>query len=128
MPRSTRINLFPNHHHHGLNWVSKEGSDSGFGGQAWVSLKMTNNLPVGIYTVVFELFSGISGSSVSVTQLIMKHSYNKFMEMLIIKLLLLLMITKLHIVKLSFNSIQMDNLERLLFKSDITDPVTTILL
>ena len=69
LPRSTRINLFPNHHHHGLNWVTKEGSDSGFGGQAWVSLKMTNNLPVGIYTVVFELFSGISGISGSVTQL-----------------------------------------------------------
>ena len=30
---------------------------------------MTNNLPVGIYTVVFELFSGISGISGSVTQL-----------------------------------------------------------
>ena len=69
MPRSTRINLFPNHHHHGLNWVKKEGSDSGFNGQAWVSLKMTNNLPFGIYTVVFELFSGISGISGSVTQL-----------------------------------------------------------
>ena len=69
VPRSTRIKLFPNHHHHGLNWVKKEGSDSGFNGQAWVSLKMTNNLPVGIYTVVFELFSGISGISGSVTQL-----------------------------------------------------------
>ena len=69
LPRSTRINLFPNHHHHGLNWVKKEGSDSGFNGEAWVSLKMTNNLPFGIYTVVFELFSGISGISGSVTQL-----------------------------------------------------------
>ena len=69
LPRSTRINLFPNHHHHGLNWVKKEGSDSGFNGQAWVSLKMANNLPFGIYTVVFELFSGISGISGSVTQL-----------------------------------------------------------
>ena len=69
VPRSTRIKLFPNHHHHGLNWVTKKGSDSGFNGQAWVSLKMTNNLPVGIYTVVFELFSGISGISGSVTQL-----------------------------------------------------------
>ena len=69
LPRSTRINLFPNHHHHGLNWVKKEGSDSEFNGEAWVSLKMTNNLPFGIYTVVFELFSGISGISGSVTQL-----------------------------------------------------------
>ena len=69
VPRSTRIKLFSNHNHHSLNWVPKEGSDSGFGGQAWVSLKMTNNLPVGIYTVVFELFSGISDSSGGVTQL-----------------------------------------------------------
>ena len=69
VPRSTRIKLFSNHNHHGLNWVPKEGSDSGFGGQVWVSLKMTNNLPVGIYTVVFELFSGISDSSGGVTQL-----------------------------------------------------------
>ena len=67
--RSTRIKPFSNHNHHGLNWVPKEGSDSGFGGQAWVSLKMTNNLPVGIYTVVFELFSGISNSSGGATQL-----------------------------------------------------------
>ena len=60
VPRSTRINQFPNHHHHGLNWVKKEGSDLGFGGQAWVSLKMTNNLAAGDYTVVFETFSAIS--------------------------------------------------------------------
>ena len=65
LPRSTRINLFPNHHHHGLNWVKKEGSDSGFNGQAWVSLKMTNNLPVGIYTVVFETFSAISAGNIT---------------------------------------------------------------
>ena len=69
LPRSTQIKLFPNHTHHGLNWAPKEGSDSGFGAQAWVSLKMTNNLPVGIYTVVFELFSGISDGSGGVTQL-----------------------------------------------------------
>ena len=64
----SNINV-PNHGHHDLYVAKKEGSDSGFIGQAWVSLKMTNNLPVGIYTVVFELFSGISGISGSVTQL-----------------------------------------------------------
>ena len=70
VPQSTKIKLGSNHNHHGLNWISKEGSDSGYGGgQAWVSLKMTNNLPVGNYTVVFELFSGISDSSGGVTQL-----------------------------------------------------------
>ena len=65
MPQSTRIKLFSNHNHHGLNWVKKEGSDSGFGGQAWVSLKMTNNLAAGVYTVVFETFSAISGGNVT---------------------------------------------------------------
>ena len=34
-----------------------EGSNTGFGGQAWSSLKMTNTLERGIYTVVFETFS-----------------------------------------------------------------------
>ena len=126
LPRSTRIKLFSNHTHHGLNWAPKEGSDSGFGGQAWVSLKMTNNLPVGIYTVVFELFSGISDSSGGVTQLnnetllqqvhgdanykiiTFSHDYQTTHSKAVIQ----------------FNS----KLERLLFKSDITDPVTTILL
>ena len=65
VPRSTRIKLFSNHNHHGLNWVKKEGSDSGFGGQAWVSLKMTNNLAAGVYTVVFETFSTISADNVT---------------------------------------------------------------
>ena len=65
LPRSTRINPFPNHNHHGLNWVKKKGSDSGFGGQAWVSLKMTNNLAAGVYTVVFETFSAISAGYVT---------------------------------------------------------------
>ena len=31
-------------------------TNDGFGGQAWFKLKMTNNLPTGIYTVVFEIF------------------------------------------------------------------------
>ena len=65
VPRSTRINPFPNHHHHGLNWVKKEGSDSGFNAQAWVSLKMTNNLAAGVYTVVFETFSAISAGNIT---------------------------------------------------------------
>ena len=34
-----------------------EGRDTGFGGEAWSSLKMTNTLERGIYTVVFETFS-----------------------------------------------------------------------
>ena len=69
VPQSTIINIFPNHHHHGLNWVKKEGFDLGFGGQAWVSLKMTNNLAAGVYTAVFETFTAIYDiSTISVTQ------------------------------------------------------------
>ena len=42
-----------------------EGRDTGFNGEAWSSLKMTNTLERGIYTVVFETFSfgPLSGSS-----------------------------------------------------------------
>ena len=40
------------------------GRDTGFGGEAWSSLKMTNTLGRGIYTIVFETFSfAISGPS-----------------------------------------------------------------
>ena len=63
------IQINSNHNHHGLYWVSKEGYDSGFGGQAWASIKMTNNLPTGVYIVVFETFAVISNSSGGVTQL-----------------------------------------------------------
>ena len=34
-----------------------EGRDTGFNGESWSSLKMTNTLERGIYTVVFETFS-----------------------------------------------------------------------
>ena len=59
VPQSNTIKIDSNHNHHGLNWIVKEGLDSGFGGQAWVSLKMTNNLAAGVYTVVFETFAAI---------------------------------------------------------------------
>ena len=59
VPQSNTIKIDSNHNHHGLNWIAIEGSDSGFGGQAWVSLKMTNNLAAGVYTAVFETFSAI---------------------------------------------------------------------
>ena len=68
----TKSNLSPffGHNHHGLYRIRKEGSDPGFNGEAWVSLKMTNYLAVGIYTVVFETFSGTSFLSPSnITQL-----------------------------------------------------------
>ena len=42
-----------------------EGRDSGFGGEAWSSVRMTSTLGRGIYTVLFETFSfgPLSGSS-----------------------------------------------------------------
>ena len=59
----------PNHNHHDLLIIKKEGSDPGFGGEAWVSLKMTNYLAAGVYTVVFETFSDNFGSPSNITTL-----------------------------------------------------------
>ena len=36
-----------------------DGTDDGFGGEAWFDLKMTNTLESGTYTVVFEIFPTI---------------------------------------------------------------------
>ena len=66
--KQRNINI-PNHNHHDLLIVKKEGSDTGFGGEPWVSLKMTNNLAVGVYTVVFETFSANIGSPSNITTL-----------------------------------------------------------
>ena len=52
-----------NHNHLDLYIVSKVSSNNDFGGQAWVSLKMTNTLKAGLYTVVFETFAALLGSS-----------------------------------------------------------------
>ena len=56
-------NAIPNHNHLDLYIASKVSSNNGFGGQAWVSLRMTNTLKTGLYTVVFETFAGPLGSS-----------------------------------------------------------------
>ena len=55
----------PGHLHLDLYDVGAiEGRDTGCNGEAWSSLKMTNTLGRGIYTVVFEIFSvGPLGSS-----------------------------------------------------------------
>ena len=45
------------HQHLDLYFVGIEGRDSGSGGEAWSSPRMTNTLERGIYTVVFETFS-----------------------------------------------------------------------
>ena len=59
IPHSQLIDPFPNHKHHGLYSIKKEGYNSDFGGQAWVSLRMTNTLASGTHTVLFESFSAI---------------------------------------------------------------------
>jgi len=60
------INI-PNHNHHDLLIVKKESSSTGFGDYAQVSLKMTNNLPAGTYTAVFETFSADVSSPNDIT-------------------------------------------------------------
>ena len=52
-----------NHNHLDLYIVRKVSSNNGFGGQAWASLKMTNTLKAGLYTVVFETFAALFDSS-----------------------------------------------------------------
>ena len=56
-------NAIPNHNHLDLYIASKVSSNNGFGGQAWVNLRMTNTLKASLYTVVFETFAGLLGSS-----------------------------------------------------------------
>ena len=63
VPQSSQLTVAPNRNHHGLYYISKESSNNGFGGQAWVSLKMTNTLSAGFYTVVFETFAGLKNGN-----------------------------------------------------------------
>jgi len=63
----SNINV-PNHSHHDLFIVRKEGSSPGFGsGWAWLSLRMTNNLPAGAYRALFEIFSATIPSPTNIT-------------------------------------------------------------
>ena len=57
LKKSSSITIDPSHKHLGLNYIEKQSSDSGFGGQAWSSIKITNNLPKGVYTIIFETFA-----------------------------------------------------------------------
>jgi len=62
--------IISNHNHHDLFLAKKEGSSPGFGsGWAWLSLRMTNNLPSGTYTAVFEIFSATVTSSTNLNYL-----------------------------------------------------------
>ena len=53
-----RIIYINGHKGHKRNYEisGADHTDDGFGGEAWFDLKMTNNLPSGTYTVVFEIF------------------------------------------------------------------------
>ena len=55
-------NTIPGHNHLDLYITSKDNSDDGFGGNAWVNLRMTNTLKAGLYTVVFETFVELIGN------------------------------------------------------------------
>ena len=58
----------PNHDHHDLHAARKEGLSPGFGsGWTWLSLRMTNNLPAGTYTALFEIFSATIPSPRNIT-------------------------------------------------------------
>ena len=57
LKKANSLTIDPDHKHLGLNYVKKQSFNSGFGGQAWVSLKMTNSLLAGVYNVVFETFA-----------------------------------------------------------------------
>jgi len=58
----------PNHNHHDLFIAKKEGSSPGFGSRwAWLSLRMSNNLPAGTYTALFEIFSAVIPSPNNIT-------------------------------------------------------------
>jgi len=60
------INI-PNHDHHDLLIAGKEDSDPDLDGEAWLKLKMTNNLPSGTYTPIFETISATILSPSNIT-------------------------------------------------------------
>ena len=68
-------NAIPNHNHLDLYIASKVSSNNGFGGQAWVSLRMTNTLKAGLYTLVFETFAGLLGSSTLIDETLITQVY-----------------------------------------------------
>ena len=57
-PNTSSTHFFNNHKtHHDPYIVDKEAGDTGFGGQAWSSMKLKGNqLESGSYTVIFEIF------------------------------------------------------------------------
>ena len=77
-PPNTPSNHFFNNHktHHDPYIVDKEADDTGFGGEAWSSMKLKGNqLESGSYTVIFEIFVLGSSGSFLVDDTIIYHVY-----------------------------------------------------
>ena len=76
-PNTTSNHFFNNHKtHHDPYIVDKEAGDTGFGGQAWSSMKLKGNqLESGSYTVIFEIFVIGSSGSFLVDDTIIYHVY-----------------------------------------------------
>ena len=77
-PPNTPSNHFFNNHktHHDPYIVDKEAGDTGFGGQAWSSMKLKGNqLESGSYTVIFEIFVLGPNNGFRVDDTIIYHVY-----------------------------------------------------
>ena len=76
-PNTWLDHFFQNHKAHNDAYIiEKEGYDTGFSGQAWSSIKMTNdNLPSGSYTSIFEIFVIGDAGGFLVDDTIIYHVY-----------------------------------------------------
>ena len=76
-PNTPSNHFFQNHKsHHDAYIIEKENGDTGFGGQAWSSMKMKGNqLESGSYTSIFEIFVISDTNSFLVDDTIIYHVY-----------------------------------------------------
>ena len=76
-PNTSSTHFFNNHKtHHDPYIVDKEADDTGFGGQAWSSMKLKGNkLESGSYTVIFEIFVIGPNNGFRVDDTIIYHVY-----------------------------------------------------
>ena len=76
-PNTPSNHFFQNHKaHHDAYIIEKEGSDTGFSGQAWSTMKMKGNqLESGSYTAIFEIFVIGDAGGFLVDDTIIYHVY-----------------------------------------------------
>ena len=76
-PNTSSTHFFNNHKtHHDPYIVDKEAGDTGFGGQAWSSMKLKGNkLESGSYTIIFEIFVIGPNNGFRVDDTIIYHVY-----------------------------------------------------